>query len=221
MSSNGIAAQASSVGCEATVRTRTSWFRARRGTSSTTSQWSGRRDSNSQPPASDAGALAVAPRPGGYSRRGSNPHWQGSRPCASTGVGLREQAGTDGRIRTDTGGGLSAVPLPRLGYVSRVDRAGVEPATVSLQGSCPPYPHHRPPGLRPGTLRYRPSWWRGRESNPPGRSYEPPLISRSPARWSDRPDSNRLPPGPQPGVSTTSTSATVDEEGLEPPTSSL
>ena len=135
MSSNGTAAQASSVGCEATVRTRTSWFRARRGTSSTTSHGSGRRDSNSQPPASDAGALAVAPRPDGYSRRGSNPHCQGSRPCASTGVGLGEQAGTDGRIRTDTGGGLSAVPLPRLGYVSRVDRAGVEPATVSLQGS--------------------------------------------------------------------------------------
>ena len=142
-------AQASSSGCEATVRTRTSWFRARRGTSSTTSHRSGRRDSNSQPPASDAGALAVAPRPGGYSRRDSNPHWQGSRPCASTGVGLREPAGTDGRIRTDTGGGLSAVPLPELGYVSRVsavrcvralracvDRAGVEPATVSLQGSC-------------------------------------------------------------------------------------
>ena len=38
MSRNGTAAQASSVGCEATVRTRTSWFRARRGTSSTTSQ---------------------------------------------------------------------------------------------------------------------------------------------------------------------------------------
>ena len=208
MSRNGTAAEASSVGCEATVRTRTSWFRARRGTSSTTSHWSGRRDSNSQPPASDAGALAVALRPGGYSRRGSNPHCQGSRPCASTGVGLGEQAGTDGRIRTDTGGGLSAVPLPRLGYVSRVDRAGVEPATVSLQGSCASFAL---PAQR----------WRGRESNPPGRDYEPPLISRSPARWGDRPDSNRLPPGPQPGVSTTSTSATVDEEGLEPPTSSL
>ena len=127
-SRSGTTALASWIGCEATVRTRTSWFRARRRTSSTTSQWSGRRDSNSQPPASDAGAPAVAPRPDGYSRRGSNPHWQGSRPCASTGVGLREQVGTDGRIRTDTGGGLSTVPLPQLGYVSRVDRAGVEPS---------------------------------------------------------------------------------------------
>ena len=134
MSSNGTAAQASSVGCEATVRTRTSWVRARRGTSSTTSQWSGRRDSNSQPPASDAGALAVALRPGGYSRRGSNPHCQGSRPCASTGVGLREQVGTDGRIRTDTGGGLSAVPLPKLGYVSRGGPSGSRTRNRLLAG---------------------------------------------------------------------------------------
>ena len=50
------------------VRTRTSWFRARCGSSSTTSHrsWSGRRDSNSQPPAPEAGALPVAPRPGRY-----------------------------------------------------------------------------------------------------------------------------------------------------------
>ena len=84
----------------------------------------------------------------------SNPHWQGSRPCASAGVGLREPAGTDGRIRTDTGGGLSAVPLPELGYVSR---NGLWPVDSG-------------------------PWWRGRESNPPGRDYEPPLITRSPAR---------------------------------------
>ena len=97
------------VGCEARFRTRTSWFRARRGTSSTTSQGSGREDSNLQPPASDAGALPLR----------------------------HVQVSTDGRIRTDTDGGLSAVPLPRLGYVSMwVDRAGIEPATFSLQGSC-------------------------------------------------------------------------------------
>ena len=119
MSSNRATAWASSVGCEATVRTRTSWFRARRGTSSTTPQGSGRRDSNSRPPASDAGALAR----------------------------LRYvQVSTDGRIRTGTDGGLSAVPLPRLGYVSRVDRAGVEPATFSLQGSCASELRHRPRG---------------------------------------------------------------------------
>ncbi len=46
-------------GCEATVRTRTSWFRARRGTSSTTSHWSGREGSNLQPPAPEAGALPL------------------------------------------------------------------------------------------------------------------------------------------------------------------
>ena len=48
--------------------------------------WSGREDSNLQPPASEAGAL----------------------PLRHVQVGLR----TDGRIRTDTDGGLSAGPLP-------------------------------------------------------------------------------------------------------------
>jgi hypothetical protein len=76
--------------------------------------------------------------------------------------------GTDGRIRTDTGGGLSAVPLPVLGYVSVVDRAGVEPATFSVQGSCASCCASGP-------------WWRVRGSNPPGEGYGPSLISRSPA----------------------------------------
>ncbi len=71
-------------GCEATVRTRTSWFRARRGTSSTTSHcvWTGGLEPPT--PGSRSRCAPVAPRPGG----------------------------TDGRIRTDTDGGLSAVPLP-------------------------------------------------------------------------------------------------------------
>ena len=106
---------ASSFGCEARIRTdrranrseaevrpagRISWFRARRGAGctesranrseaevrpGTTSHRSGWRDSNSQLPAPRAGALPLR-------------HIQ--------------LAGTDGRIRTDTGGGLSAVPLP-------------------------------------------------------------------------------------------------------------
>src|SRR6476620_2058327 len=63
-------------------------------------------------PVSDAGALAVAPRPGVVMR-------------------------TDGGTRTPTDGVLSAVPLP-LGYAGRlsiaVDRAGFEPAPSSLQG---------------------------------------------------------------------------------------
>jgi hypothetical protein len=80
----------------------------------------------------------------------------------------RRVVGTDGRIRTDTGGGLSAVPLPVLGYVSVVDRAGVEPATFSVQGSCASCCASGP-------------WWRVRGSNPPGEGYGPSLISRSPA----------------------------------------
>lgn len=71
-------------GCEATVRTRTSWFRARRGTSSTTSQWSGREGSNLQPPASEAGARPLALRP----------------------------VSTHGGSRTRTGEALDLVPLP-------------------------------------------------------------------------------------------------------------
>ena len=51
--------------------------------------------------------------------------------------------GTDGGIRTRTDGVLSAVPLP-LGYVSVVDRAGFEPATFSVRGSCASGLRHRP-----------------------------------------------------------------------------
>ena len=73
-------------GCEATVRTRTSGFRARRGTSSTTSHrvWTGGLEPPT--PGSRSRCAPIAPRPG--------------------------LGGTDGRIRTDTDGGLSAVLLP-------------------------------------------------------------------------------------------------------------
>jgi hypothetical protein len=88
---------------------------------------------------------------------------------------------TDGGARTHTGGGLSAVPLPRLGYVSNVcvDRAGLEPAAFSLQGSSAPAcaPARRRGGggrtrsrrhMRPSVLRGAPlratfpscrAWW--------------------------------------------------------------
>ena len=85
---NATNAQASSC-CEPRSRTRFSWFRARCGSRSTSSHRSciarsGRRDSNSQPPASDAGARPIALRP----------------------------VGTHGESRTRTTRGLSAVPLP-------------------------------------------------------------------------------------------------------------
>lgn len=169
-------------GCEATVRTRTSWFRARRGTSSTTSHcvWTGGLEPPT--PGSRSRCAPVAPRPGG----------------------------TDGRIRTDTDGGLSAVPLP-VGLRQRecVDRVGFEPTSFSVQGSCASSCATGPlvagAGIEPAT---RGVWGLA--------------DPRSPAvRWGDRPDSNRLPPGPHPGVSSTSTSATVDEGGVEPPASSV
>src|SRR5579862_1605500 len=84
------------------------------------------------PPGSRSRCAPVAPRPGVlFGEHGRRGHGH---------VRHLWLVGTDGRVRTDTGGGLSAVPLPGLGYVSVmmvvVDRAGVEPATVSLQGSC-------------------------------------------------------------------------------------
>ena len=57
--SGRLGCRASSFGCEARIRTRISWFRARRGASCTTSHRSGWRDSNSQPPAPRAGALPL------------------------------------------------------------------------------------------------------------------------------------------------------------------
>ena len=121
---------------------------------------SGRRDSNSQPPAPRAGALPL---------RHVQPSVDDSVRYVTADRPLSSEVGTDGRIRTDTGGGLSAVPLP-VGLRQRVavDRAGVEPAPSSLQGS-----HASSCATGP--------WSRGRESNPPHRAYETPLISRSPA----------------------------------------
>src|SRR4051812_2433591 len=59
------------------------------------------------------------------------PGFQGR--CAP--VAPRPAVRTDGGIRTHTARGLSAMPLP-LGYVSVVDRAGLEPACPSLQARC-------------------------------------------------------------------------------------
>ncbi len=134
--------------------------------------WSGRRDSNSQPPASDTGALPVAPRPGVH-------------------------VGTDGGSRTRTDGGLSAAPLPvGLRQRVRVCRWTVRdsnPQPSPCRGAALPV---APPA------QWSVRWSRGRESNPRRGAYETPLHP-VPSQC-DRPDSNRLPPGPRPGVSTTS-----------------
>ena len=192
--------------CEATIRTQTSWFRARRGASSTTSHRSGREGSNLQPPAPEAGALPLR-HVQVVLTAGVEPAL--TRPSTSCLCRLGYVSiGTDGRIRTDTGGGLGAVPLP-VGLRQRVVGDGGGPCGSRTRNL-----------LRAGELRYlvappaRGS--RERESNPPSGGYGPPPIPDPPQRWGGRPDSNRLPPGSRPGVSSTSTSATVDEEGLEP-----
>ena len=118
--------------------------------------------------------------------------------------------GTDGRIRTDTGGGLSAVPLP-VGLRQRErGPCGGRTRDLLLAGELRCQLRHRPTvvagaGIEPAT---RGVWALA--------DLQIPRID-----WGDRPDSNRLPPGPRPGVSSTSTSATVDEEGVEPPASSV
>jgi hypothetical protein len=75
--------------------------------------------------------------------------------------------GTDRRIRTDTGGGLSAVPLP-LGYVSIGGPSGSRTRILLLAGEL---------RIR---LRYRPVV-AGAGIEPARRAYETPLIARSPA----------------------------------------
>jgi hypothetical protein len=45
---------------------------------------------------------------------------------------------TDGGIRTHTDGGLNAVPLPVLGYVSVVDRAALEPSPAGVRPAATP-----------------------------------------------------------------------------------
>ena len=97
--------------------------------------------------------------------------------------------GTDGGIRTRTDGVLSAVPLP-LGYVSACVSCGgprgSRTRNLLLAGELRFRLRHRPRrgGARAGI-------------EPACRAYETPLIPDPPLRWGDRPDSNRLPPGPR------------------------
>jgi hypothetical protein len=120
---------------------------------------------------------------------------------------------TDGGIRTRTDGGLSAVPLP-LGYVSvcctAVDRAGFEPATFSLQGSCAS-------GCATGPDLCAVRWSRGRESNPRAGRMRP-RCTQCPRSVTGRTRTDFL-RGHVPASRPLQTSATVDEEGVEPPAS--
>ena len=169
------------------------------------------------PPASEAGVVPLPPpRIGclaGSGRRDSNSQppapEAGALPLRHVQVSCRCR--TDGGSRTRTDGGLSAVPLP-VGLRQQVVHGG--PRGIRTRNL-----------LLAGELRSRCAsgpclvarWSRGRESNPRAGRMRPrctPVPSQC-----DRPDSNRLPPGPHPGVSSTSTSATVDEGGLEPPAS--
>ena len=176
--------------CEARARTWTSCFRGRRGPVSTTSHRSGRGGSNSQPPASDAGALPVAPR-----------------PVVPDEV-VRRRA--DGGSRTHTDGGLSAVPLPRLGYVSERGPSGGRTRNHLLAGEPRFQLRHRPMSRS----------LRGRGSNPLEKAYGTFRLPESPL-WGDQPDSNRLSPGPRPGVSSACDLGHRRRGGSRTPTTSV
>jgi hypothetical protein len=119
----------------------------------------------------------------------------------------------DGRIRTDGRAGLRAVPLP----VGLRQRGPDEPRTrtVPLQGSCAASRATGPVCV--GVSR-------GRGSNPLVEAYETSRLPEPRFGRCDRPGSNRLPPGPRPGVSTTSASEAVcrragRRRGIGPPVS--
>ena len=118
---------------------------------------------------------------------------------------------TDGGSRTRTDGGLSAVPLPvglRQRGACRGPR-GSRTRNLLLAGE-----------LR-FRLRHRP-WWRRAGIEPAGRAYETSLISRSPASMvvTGRTRTGFL-RDHDPASRPLQTSATVDEEGFEPPASCL
>ena len=105
-------------------------------------------DSNSQPPASDAGALHCATS----SRFGESVREPGIPARSERLVQVVLTAGVEPACRRCERR-ASASWATSAGTVASVDRAGFEPATFSVQGST------LPDAPRP--------WWRGRESNPP------------------------------------------------------
>ena len=100
-----------------------------------------------------------------------------------------------------------SMPDSRTPSRSRSSPTATIEACVIPTPAATPIERPRPPGR-----------WLGRRGQGDARSKAASVRRNA---WGDRPDSNRLPPDPQSGVSTASTSATVDEEGVEPPASSL
>jgi hypothetical protein len=88
----------------------------------------------------NARLLGAPPLPLGYATRwscgrDSNPHWRPSQDRASTEVGLPQDDGARGRIRTGTARRLGPSPLPRLGYASRWSRASESNRAASECGT--------------------------------------------------------------------------------------
>ena len=132
----------------------------------TTSHRSGWRDSNSQPPAPRAGALPLRHIQLVLLARPASTQF-GPAARAPLRGGVFRNSGTDGRIRTDTGGGLSAVPLP-VGLRQHwwTERGRTRTLLLARESRF--------------QLRYRPVV-AGAGIEPARRAYETPLIARSPA----------------------------------------
>ena len=122
------------------------------------------------------------------------------RPAARTAPGWRCSLGTDGRIRTDTDGGLSAVPLPvglrqredpHVGVGSVVARAGVEPAGGAHEAPrIPDLSRWGGDGPCPGTGRTKGATRPGR----PRRRRRIPRPAHRAGVWCGRRESNPHPP---------------------------
>lgn len=152
-------------------------------------------------PGSRSRCAPVAPRPGG-THGGSRTRTREALDLVPLPVGLRElvvlTVGLEPTLAAVWAPGLS-----RLGYVS-VDRAGFEPATFSLQGSCASWLRHRPVVA-------------GAESNPPRKAYETSLIPDLPQRGVTGRTRTGFLRDHDPASRPLQTSATVDAGGLEPP----
>ena len=160
-------------------------------------------------PASVAGVVPFPPPRIGLDGETRTPNLRLPMPraanCATSRCPRAIDARTDGGARTHIGGGLARAST-ELGYVS-VDRAGLEPATFSLQGSCASFCATGPSS-------------RGGDRTRSRRRMRPAHLPESPLRC-DRPDSNRLPPGPHPGVSSTSDLGHRRRGGSRTPVASL
>ena len=169
------------------------------------------------PPASEAGVVPVPPPRTVFvwTERFELPTPGSRSRCASVAPrpGVLRWCRTDGGSRTRTDGGLSAVPLP-VGLRQQVVQGGprgIRTRTLLLAGEL-----RSRCASGPGCAA---RWTRGRESNPRAGRMRP-RCTQCPRSVTGRTRTGFL-RGHVPASRPLRTSVTVDEEGLEPPASSM